>query len=54
MSLFQNLVFKIWKTIGFSPGLAGKTGISSLGLMIINGIIRWKMILKKKRLFNIM
>jgi len=39
--------------MSFSPALAGKAGIFLfLCLIIINGIIRWKT-LKKKRLFNI-
>ena len=37
---FSGFGWKIWKTIGFSPVLAGKAGILSLGLMIIIGIIR--------------
>jgi len=37
---FSEFGWKSWKTIGFSPAVAGKAGILILGLMIINGIIR--------------
>ena len=33
-----------WKTIAFSPALAGKAGSLFLCLIIINGIIRYKTI----------
>jgi len=40
MSLFLEFAWKSWKTIGFSPALAGKAGILFLGLIMINSIIR--------------
>ena len=40
MSHFSDFDWKCWKTIGFSPVLAGKAGISVLGLIIVNTIIR--------------
>ena len=40
-----------WKTMGFSPALAGKAGILFMGLIIIiNGIIRCKAILSRNRI----
>jgi len=36
---FHNLAVENWKTIGFSPALAGKYGVF-LGLIIVNRIIR--------------
>ena len=41
---------KSWKTIGFSHALAEKAGILVLGLIIINGIIRWKFVLLRNRI----
>ena len=34
MGLFGEFNWKSWKTIGFSPALAGKAGILFLGLII--------------------
>ena len=37
---FLEFCWKSWKTIGFSPALAGKAGILFLCLLIISSIIR--------------
>ena len=37
---FSEFGWNSWKTIGFSPTLAGKGGILFLGLIVINTIIR--------------
>ena len=49
MSPFSEFGWNSWKTIGFSPALAGKAGILFLGLILISGIIRWKTILSSSR-----
>ena len=41
LNLFSEFGWKSWKTIGFHPALAGKAGLSFLGLLIIiKGIVR--------------
>jgi len=40
MLLSSEFGSKSWKTVGFSPALAGKAGILFLGLIIGNSIIR--------------
>ena len=47
---FSEFGWKNWETIGFSPALAGKAGILFLGLITINNIIRWKMVLLINRI----
>ena len=47
---FSEFDWKSWKTIGFSPALPGKAGILFLGLIIINSIIRLKMIVSRRRI----
>ena len=46
---FSEFGWKSWETIIFSPTLAGKARILFLSVSIINGIIRWKMILSRNR-----
>ena len=36
---FSEFDWKSWKTIGFSPALAGKAGMLYLGLIILDSII---------------
>ena len=55
---FSEFGWKSWKTIGFSPALAGKARILFLGLIILTALLNEKlsyqeMGLKKKRLSTI-
>ena len=50
MRIFSKFVWKSWKTMRFSPALAGKAGNLFLSLIIINSIIRRKMIISRNRI----
>ena len=47
---FPEFGLKSWKTIGFPPAFAGKAGILFLGPLIINGVVRCKIILSRNRI----